>query len=599
MNRHTDIISLEAAKTLPGAFRERVRRSPDATAYIQYDSNDKGWHTYSWKETADQVARFQGAMMNENLEAGDRVAIMMSNCREWVMFDQAALGLGLVIVPLYTNDRPKNIAYILEDAGVKLFMIENEKQWKQLQAIKEQLAKLKRIVSLHPVSEVEDLPVIALDKWLPHGRLPLQSLESEPYDLATIVYTSGTTGRPKGVMLSHHNILWNAAAGLKSIAVYPDDLALSFLPLSHTLERTSGYYLMILAGASVAFSRSIAQLSEDLLAIKPTILVSVPRIFERVYGKIEGKLTDDPAVVRWLFEKTAEIGWAQFEHDQGRKPWSAKLLLWPLLKRIVASKVQARLGGRLRFAINGGAALSPEIAKLFIGLGISIQQGYGLTESSPVISVNPLEDNDPLSVGTPLAGIELDIGEYDELLTRSPAVMLGYWNNPEETARVIDKEGWLHTGDQARLVNGHIYITGRIKEIIVMANGEKVPPGDMEMAIALDSLFDQVLVFGEGKPYLSALVVANPEELPSFCHDEGLSDDTEACLLSNDFQAAILERMHKLLHAFPGYAKVRKVAVIKEPWSIENGMMTPTLKLKRKQVLDKHSDLISKLYAGH
>jgi len=232
-------------------------------------------------------------------------------------------------------------------------------------------------------------------------------------------------------------------------------------------------------------------------------------------------------------------------------------------------------------------------------LGIPIQQGYGLTESSPVISVNPLDDNIPFSVGAPLPGVELRIGENDELLTRSPAVMMGYWNNPQESARAIDQDGWLHTGDQAKLENGHLYITGRLKEIIVMANGEKVSPGDMEMAISLDRLFDQVLVLGEGKPYLSALVVANPEELSHFCHDEGLSDDPDTCMANRGFHAAVLSRMQKLLHAFPGFAVVRKVTVLTEPWSIENEMMTPTLKLKRNKVIDRHRDQIARLYAGH
>ncbi len=600
MNKTTDIIPLDLARTLPGAFRERVRRNPDATAYIQYDSKHSVWNHYSWQQTADNTARFQTAMRKEGLQPGDRVSIMTGNCSEWVMFDQAALGLGLVTVPLYTNDRPENVGYILEDAGVSLLMIEGSEQWHLLcDVIKPQLNNLKRIVSFEHIEESTELPLLALEYWLTDEHCELQALEGDPEELATIVYTSGTTGQPKGVMLSHTNILWDAAAGLSMIDVYPDDLALSFLPLSHTLERTAGYYLMILAGGCVAFNRSIPQLGEDLQEIKPTILISVPRIFERVYAKIKAKLENDPAPVRWLFNTATSVGWDNFEYQQGRISWSPKLLFWPLLKKLVASKVQAKLGGRLRFAISGGAALTPDIARLFIGLGIPIQQGYGLTEFSPVISVNKLDDNLPFSVGTPLTGVETAIGEQDELLVRGPALMLGYWNNPQETQRVIDEQGWLHTGDQARIEDRHIFITGRLKEIIVMANGEKVSPADMEMAIALDSLFEQVLVVGEGKPYLSALVVPNPDELSHFCHENGLSDDPAVCAINKEFHHAVLERMRRLLHAFPGYAEIRKVAVVQEPWSIENEMMTPTMKLKRNKVINRYSDIITKLYAGH
>jgi long-chain acyl-CoA synthetase len=400
-------------------------------------------------------------------------------------------------------------------------------------------------------------------------------------------------------MLSHNNFLWNVWASLKMIDFYPDDRMLSFLPLSHALERTGGYYLPVIAGSSVAFARSVLQLADDLLTIKPTILISVPRIFERVYGRIQEKLHAGPAISRKLFESAVNIGYRRFEQRQGRADWSPSLLAWPILEKLVAKKVQARLGGRLRFAVSGGAPLSAEIARHFIGLGINIQQGYGLTETSPVITANSMENNVPASVGVPIEGVEIRVGEHDELLTRSRCVMMGYWNQPEATRDVIEPDGWLHTGDQVKIENGHVFITGRLKDIIVMANGEKVPPADMEMAIALDGIFDQVMVLGEGRPYLTALVVLNTDELSRLATELGLDPNSNELLSDDRINQEILKRINDQLQDFPGYAQIRRVGLIREPWDIDSGFMTPTMKLRRARIMNRYGDLIESLYEGH
>ncbi|MES9971625.1 MAG: AMP-binding protein, partial [Candidatus Thiodiazotropha sp.] len=362
-----DYIKLNDADTIGALFQERVKRSPDSTAYIQYDEEREVWQETSWAEMAQLVARWQAAFRNENLRPGDRVAIMLRNCREWAVFDLAAQCLGLVTVPLYTNDRPENIGYILQDAGVRLLLLENNEQWRELQQIRNQLAGLNRIISLHRVEATDLQPhLVSADEWLPdRSNDELQVIDVPSKDLATIVYTSGTTGRSKGVMLSHHNMLWDLNSGIDVIEIYTNDTFLSFLPLSHTLERTVGYYLAILAGATTAYSRSIPQLAEDLEIIKPTIMISVPRIFERVCAKIQDKLENDSAIARGIFNLAVETGWHNFEYQQGRAAWSVKLLLWPVLEKIVASKIQQKLGGRLRIAVSGGAPLSPDIAKVF------------------------------------------------------------------------------------------------------------------------------------------------------------------------------------------------------------------------------------------
>ncbi len=594
----TDYIPRETARTLHGLFRERIRRSPQVVGYTHYDRHRETWRDYTWQEMGEWVDRCQLALQRENLQKGDRVGILLRNCPSWVVFEQAALGLGLVVVPLYTNDRPENIGYILEDAGIRILLFQDALHWQVLSDIYPRLGNVQTLLSIEPVSETHDMRLKTFADWLPDEAGHVERPTIEPGDLATIVYTSGTTGNPKGVMLSHDNILWNATAAASCETFYTDDVFLSFLPLSHMFERTAGYYLPMVVGARIAYARSIEQLAEDLQIVRPTILITVPRIFERVYNRINDQLAKKPPLARKLFEKAVEVGWHRFQYRQGRAPWSPKLLLWPLLDRMVARKIRDRLGGRLRLAVSGGAPLSPEIARTFIGLGITISQGYGMTELSPVVCTNRLDDNRPETVGQPLPDVEVKLGEHDELLVRSPGVMLGYWNLPEATAETIDAEGWLHTGDVARIEGDHIIITGRLKDIIVLATGEKVPPADMELAIATDPLFEQVMIVGEGKPFLSALVVLDTEHWQRLAGELGFEADP-ANLEHPHVEKALLERINRKLSRFPGYARVIRAHARLEPWTIEDGFITPTMKLKRKPLHAEYEAVIDQLYKGH
>ena len=603
-NDMAHVIPVEKAKTLDGLFRERVQRSPHKVAYRYFNSICEEWGSYTWEQMNHFVARWQEALAGESLVPGDRVAVMMRNCPEWVMFEQAAMSLGLVVIPLYTDDRVENAAYAINDAGVKLLLLENSEQWQGFLAIRDQLAGLQRIVLLkyfeQSIMDAESHArvVSALD-WLPSRAGEVKHFSNDPHVLATIIYTSGTSGRPKGVMLSHHNILSNAYSCLQIVPVLPDDVLLSFLPLSHTFERTAGYYVPMMAGAEIAYARSIPQLQEDLLTIRPTLLISVPRIYERVYAGIRAKLAEGPGFARWLFNVAVAVGYSRFERQQGRGSWRFTHLFWPLLKKLVADKVMAKLGGRLRFVMSGGAALSAEVSRIFIGLGLPILQGYGMTESSPVACANRLEDNVPASVGLPIPGVEVKLGENNALLIRGPNVMLGYWNNPEATKAVISPDGWLNSGDIASIdAQGHVTITGRLKEIIVLSTGEKVPPADMEAAILRDPLFEQVLLIGEKRSYLSALAVLNPSRWQAFIAQHGL-DDLDNEQRRHRIEEILLEKITHLTSEFPGYAKIRRVAVVQEPWTVENGLMTPTLKLKRAKVLEKHKAEIDRLYKGH
>jgi long-chain acyl-CoA synthetase len=599
-----DIISIEQARTLDGLVVHRVRRSPDALAYRSYDTQSRTWRDTNWREVGEQVARWRTALASEGLGPGDRVAVHLRNSKEWVYFDQAALFCGLVTVPLYTDDRPDNIAYIMENAAVRLLLVQDAGSWKRLAPALAGQDHLQRVLILQssnsdaPEAVLKDGRVRYVSDWLPEHAGPLEQRDADPHALASIVYTSGTTGRPKGVMLTHHNMMSIAHSALTMVDVFQEDLFLSFLPLSHTLERTAGYYLPVMAGSGVAYARSILQLAEDLQHIRPTVLIAVPRIFERVFARIQGQMDKQSGLKRALFNLTTEVGWHRFQRQQRRARWHPKLLLWPLLSHLVAGKVTDKLGGRLRMAVSGGAALSLPIAKTFIGLGVPILQGYGLTETSPVISVNVPEDNEPGSVGIPLKGIQVRIGDNDELLVKTPGMMQGYWNNHVATREIIDVDGWLHTGDQASINHGHIYITGRLKDILVMSNGEKIPPMDMELAICLLPAVDQALVIGEGESYLSAILVLNPEEWVNLANHHRLDADDEASLLHPQVHAELLKGIKGTLKDFPGYAKIRRLILTCEPWTVDNGLLTPTLKVKRSRVLEKFAAAIQDLYTA-
>ena len=603
-NRHgTRYLLFDAAATIADVFSLRCRSSPNAPAYREFDGASKIWKQATWREVGELVVRMRAGLKRDGFSAGERIAIMLKNSINWVVVDQGAYAQGMVPVPLFVDDRPDNVAFILADAQVKVIVIDGEEHWKRLKTVREQLTTLTLILSVKPVNDPDEPRLKTIGDWLP----PLSSIDAASHervpttgsDLATIVYTSGTTGKPKGVMLSHRNMLANVQSGLSAYEVYPQDVFLSFLPLSHMFERTCDYYLNIVSGASVVFSRSVPQLAEDFRTVQPTIIFSVPRIYERFLAAINEQLAKSSSLKRKLFDFAVETGWEKFEHAQGRGPWQPAFLLWPLLHKFVAEKLLQRLGGKLRFAISGGAALSPAVAKVFVGLGLPICQGYGLSEASPLLTVNLLDDNDPTTIGRAVPGVSLRVADNGGLEARGPNIMLGYWNNAEATRAVLSDDGWLTTGDQVLIdARGFVHITGRLKDIIVMGNGEKIPPVDMELAIQLDALFEQVLVCGEGKPFLAALVVLNDEVWARTAAANGLAPQMSSDV-DNKAEKFLLQRIAVQIKGFPGYAQVRKITVAAEKWTIDNGLMTPTLKLKRARIFEKYATAIDEMYKGH
>lgn len=602
MTQQSDFISAAEAVTLPGLFAARVQRSPESIAYQQYDSQTDKWRDYRWQDMHAMVVRWRAALAKENLQAGDRVAILLGNGIDWVCFEQAALSIGLVVVALYTTDTPTNLRYILADAGVRILLLEESAQWQSLADKYEDLPTLQWVWCMQKRQSVgeQEQRLTYVEDLLPLEGPAYENVVTEPAALATIIYTSGTTGRPKGVMLSHHNILTNAEAVQKHIPAYPEDIFLSFLPLAHGFERTVNYYLPMMAGSRVSYARSIKLLAEDLLAVRPTVFLSAPRLYEKIYAAVQDKVMPH-ALKRKLLDVTVSLGWQQFEAQQQRRPPLSMLQRFQamLLHKLVAEKILQRLGGRLRVAVTGAAPLSEKVARFFIGLGFPLVEGYGLTEAGPVVSGNSPENNFPGSVGRALSGIEVTTSEEGELLVRSPGVMLGYWQREDATHEVIDDDGWLHTGDLAEIKGGNIFIRGRRKDILVTSTGEKVAPADMEMTITLDPLFEQAMVVGEGKPYISALLVLNPGAWQKLAGELRLNAEDIDALRSSKAIEAVLARLATLLAIFPGYTQIRAVYLTCEPWSIENGLLTPTLKLKRSELEKRFASEIGELYRGH
>jgi long-chain acyl-CoA synthetase len=585
--------------TLSELLAERVRLSPKGEAYRQFDATRGEWLGYSWAEVARRVAQWRAALRAEGLPTGARIAVLLPNSLEHVCVDQAALAEGLVPVPLHVIDSPASLAYVLADSEAAFLCIDSAARWSTLSPFESRLPQLRRVVYLTgaPAGGVAR----AAPEWLAAGTTapgPESSPGHDESGLAAIVYTSGTTGRPKGVMLTHRNVLTNVRALLTVLPVSEADTFLSFLPLSHTLERTCGYYLPMAAGATVAFARSIPDLMDDLQTIRPTVLVSVPRIYERVYTALLEQVGRS-LIARVAFDLAVRLGWGRFERMQ-RNPGAARpTFLEGLLDSRVGAPLRARFGGRVRAAVTGGAAIPEPVARTFLALGLPLLQGYGMTESAPVVSCNVPEDNDPRSVGRALPGVEVRLGERDEVLVRGPNVMPGYWKRPEETAQALDADGWLHTGDQARLKDGRIYISGRIKDIIVTSTGEKIAPADIEAAIEVDPAFEQALVIGEGRPYLAALVVLNRSAWKREAVRLGLDPEDSASLRSPRALEWALERIAAAVHAWPRYAHPRAAWLTLDPWTVGAGLLTPTLKLKRNALATRFENEIAELYRGH
>lgn len=607
----TRLEDLKKCQTLCEFVPLRARQIPQTVALRQYDRKAKAWEDVTYTSLDKQITAWRRALEALHLERGARVAILLNNSVDAVLADQAVLANGLIPVPLHAIDTPGSSAFVLIDSQSSTLITNKADRWGLIEKTNVPMPDLKHVILTEEtgISEKDERrQILSKDIWLASGK-DIQELPEgpKPEDLAAIVYTSGTTGRPKGVMLTHHNVVENVIATLIHIAPapMPGYVFLSFLPLSHTFERTAGYYLALGMGCTITYNRSIMLLAEDLRTVKPDVLISVPRIYEKIYARINEQLGKKPAIARWLFNCAVSVGWRKFCAENKlpipKSPWQfADSFTGPILKKLVADKVLEQFGGNLKVAIAGGAALNGKVARVFGGLGLAPIQGYGMTEASPIIAGNSLTINQPDTVGKLFSNLQMRLApETHEIQIRGSSIMKGYWKRPEDTARVLDSEGWLSTGDVGEInESGLLRIKGRIKEIIVTSTGEKVPPVDLELALETDPLFSQAYVVGENKPFISAVTVLNPEEWKKLAAELKVSAN-EASLKLTSVRTAILKRVKAAAADFPHYALPRKVLLTLKPWTIENGLLTPTLKLKRTPLAKFFKKEIDEIYEKH
>ena len=607
------LAALKQCSTLDRFIPLRASLTGGEIALKQFNRTLNAWDAVSYHELNDRITEWRRSFVSLGLSRGARVSILLNNGVDHVLADQAVMANAMIPVPLHNIDTPGSLAFILADSGAECLVTNKYARWLAVEAVGESLPALKTVILTDEVTPAKQNPsgpkILGIDDFLGLGHAVTElPAGPEPEDLAAVVYTSGTTGKPKGVMLTHANVVANVIATLEHIAPapHPGYVFLSFLPLSHTFERTAGYYLALGMGCTIVFNRSIMLLNEDFRIAHPDVLISVPRIYERIYARIIDRLGKQSAFVRFLFNACVDVGWRRFcRANRLPVPESAVSwldpLVWPIFKSLVADKVSMQFGGRLKVAIAGGAALNHKVARMFCGLGIPPIQGYGMTEASPIIAGNSLKLNQPETVGRPFPNVEVRLApETNEIQVKGPSVMKGYWKRPDDTAKVLSPDGWLSTGDVGEFnEEGLLRIRGRIKEIIVTSTGEKVPPVDLELALETDPLFAQTYVVGEARPFISFVAVLNPEEWIKLAAKLGVDPEDTLALQSNAVRSAVLKRARAAAADFPHYALPRNVALTLDPWTIDNGLLTPTLKLKRKPLAEKFAAQIEEMYLSH
>ncbi len=559
----------------------------------------------SWREMESSVRKLALGLSALGVEKGDRVAILSENRPEWPVSDLAVLSEGAVTVPVYPTSTSRQIAYVLDDSEAKVLIVSTAEQLRKIREVESTLSVQPKVVVMDPV---EDPGAIPLDRLLRQGaelaagdpglyeRHAARTVDS---DTATVIYTSGTTGEPKGVLLSHENILFNCKASECVVPIEEGDLCLSFLPLSHVFERTVGQFFMLFHGVTIAYAESIDSVADNLAEVRPTLVVSVPRLYEKMYARVLEKVRRSPRIRQKIFAWGIETGKQltpyRLKREQG--PFWLRME-FALADRLVFHKIKERLGGRLRYFISGGAPLSRKIAEFFYAAGVTILEGYGLTETSPVITANRHDKIRFGTIGPALPGVEVKIAEDGEILTRSPSVMKGYFKNETATRESIDPEGWFHTGDIGEIdEEGFVRITDRKKDLIVTSGGKNIAPQYIESLLLSDDYFSQVMVYGDRRKYLTALVVPAFETLSKYFREKGVTFSSRQEMLHDprtyDF---LMSRVIRKQRTMARFEQLKKIALLDHEWTQEAGELTPTLKIRRKVITKRYFDLLDALY---
>jgi len=557
----------------------------------------------SYDSLAEDCRHFAAYLKQRGVEPGDRVAILSENRPGWYLADIAILSLGATDVPLYPSLPPNQIEYILNNCGAKGIVVSNMLQLGKIISIWPKLPELNMVIVMNkleePIEDVIDLgeaksegkKILAAKPWL------LDGIKTEPGDVATLIYTSGTTGLPKGVMLTHRNLCENVKSCSTVIRLDETDSSLSFLPLSHAYERTGGYYLMFACGARIHLAESVETISMNIAEARPTIIFTVPRLFDRIKANMLKAVAKEGGVKEKIFRWAIGVGEKYHKQLDAGKVSPLLSVQHNLADKLVYSKIRKKFGGQLRYFISGGAALPQKTGEFFQAIGITILEGFGLTETSPVTHVNRPENVKFGTVGPPVDKVEMKIAPDGEILLKGPNIMKGYWRDEAATAEVI-QDGWFHTGDIGEIdAEGCLKITDRKKHIIVTSGGKNIAPLPIENLILESPFVDQAIVVGEKRPFLIALIVPDFAKLREFAAEHQLPESSPKALLGDKEVVQIYEKLLKSIsRQLATHEKVRKFLLVEEPFSIENGMMTPTLKLKRKEITTRFATEIDNLY---
>jgi long-chain acyl-CoA synthetase len=560
----------------------------------------------SSRTLGDRVRRVALGLQELGIQPGDRVGILSENRPEWAIADYACLTASLTDVPLYPNLPPDQACYILRDSGAVAVFVSDEKQAAKIAAARASVPSLRHVITFaatphadadFTLAEVEARGA-AVDDEARRTRYRDHALAVKPDDLATLIYTSGTTGEPKGVMLTHDNLYSNTMTAAVQIPFAGKDVCLSFLPLSHIFERMAGHYLMLHVGCSIAYAESMDTVPVDMQIVRPTIVLSVPRLYEKMYARVLENALSGGAIKKRIFFWARGVAekWAD-EKLAGGTPRGLLALKYGVAQRLVFSKLQARTGGRLRYFVSGGAPLAPDINKFFYAAGLVILEGYGLTETSPVIAVNVPSAFRIGTVGKVFPGVEVMIAPDGEICARGPNIMKGYFNKPEATHEAIDADGWFHTGDIGELRDGFLAITDRKKDIIVTAGGKKIAPQPIENTLKTNKYVSQAVVIGDKRKFPVVLVVPNWEQMEKWAKIKNLLWTDRSQLLAMPIVHAKMEK--EVFGKLQGLAKFempKKVALLEHDFSIERGELTPTLKVKRRVIDKSYRDVIDRLY---
>lgn len=596
-------------RTLNDLFFAQVQGDLHDHVYIKYKpERGKPYADITYGEFGERAVLLSKALHAIGIRRGDRIALISESRPEWVTVDFAALLLGAITVPMFPTLTPKQVEHILVDSGAKLACVSNDLQLSKVVRSLDATRELSNIIvfndSFKAVSDVITSRISCMRDVLKRAAestadIPSEARKAAPDDVITIIYTSGTTGTPKGVMLTHHNLLSNIEGALEILpTVSKEDTFLSFLPLSHSFERVASY-LKFTRGVTVAYAESVDTVADNMLEIRPTIMTGVPRFYERIYGRICRMKEKMSPTKRKIFEWAQSVGGEVGKAYEGEAVNASAKLLHPLADKLVLHKVRERTGGRIRFFVSGGAALPAEVGRAFAAFGLRVIEGYGMTESSPIISANPWQKVKWGSVGLPLSNVQVRIGDDGEILTRGPHVMKGYYNDPDATKDVIDSEGWLHTGDIGNIDNeGYIHITDRKKHLLVSSGGKNIAPGPIESLISQSQFIDQVMLLGDKRQFCTALIIPEFEAVREHLRAKGLESNKSNAELATDenVRELIENEIAVFQKEVANYERVRRFALLAEPFTVENSLMTPTLKIKRKEVEKRYSDLIETLY---